>query len=178
MYTALDAALIYMNMISKYCWPVRTNWAILLPFFIKKCQKFKNFNYITCKGVNLSFTTPASPLSPGRLVTRYWPWPSGVCNKCGSEFWYSFTFQDFPESFHVTNCSWLSSCKGCFCPWGPCRNVVRLCRIMGCWTDVASNAVYHGWVCYADVMIRRRDWSFLTLACTFPIKQIGGNAYA
>ena len=177
MYTALDAALIYMNMISKYCWPVRTNWAILLPFFIKKRQKFKNFNYITCKGVNLSFTTPASPLSPGRLVTRYWPWPSGVCNKCGSEFWYSLTFQDFPESFHVTNCSWLSSCKGCFCPWGPCRNVVRLCRIMGCWTDVASNAVYHGWVCYADVMIRRRDWSFLTLACTFPIKQIGGNAY-
>ena len=167
-----------MNMISKYRWPVRTNWAILLPFFIKKCQKFKNFSYITCKGINLSFTTPASPLSPGRLVTRYWPWPSGVCNKCGSEFWYSFTFQDFPESFHVTNCSWLSSCKGCFCPWGPCRNVVRLCRIMGCWTDVASNAVHHGWVCYAGVMIRRRDWSFLTLACTFPIKQIGGNAYA
>ena len=166
-----------MNMISKYCLPVRTNWAILLPFFIKKCQKFKNFSYITCKGINLSFTTPASPLSPGRLVTRYWSWPSGVCNKCGSEFWYSLTFQDFPESFHVTNCNWLSSCKGCFCPWGPCRKVVRLCRIMECWTDIASNAVYHGWVCYAGVMIRRRDWSFLTLACTFPIKQIGRNAY-
>ena len=130
-----------------------------------------------CKGFNLPFTTPASPLSPGRLVIRYWPWPSGICDKCSSKFWYSLTFQAFPETFYATNCHWLPSCKGCFCFWGPCNNVVRLEKIMGCWTDIASSAAYHGWVCHAGVMIRRRDWSLLTLANTFPIKQNWGNAY-
>ena len=169
--------IIYMYMISRYCWPVRIDWAILIPFFIKKCQKIQNFNYITCKGINLWFITPASTLSPGRLVIRYWPWSSGIWDKCGSEFWYSLTFQGFHETFHATKCSWLSSSKGYFCPQGPCNNVVRLGRIMGFWTNIECNAAYHGWVCHASVMIRRRDWSFLALASTFPVKQNGGNAY-
>ena len=124
--------IIYMYMIREYCWPVRIDWDLLIPFFIKKCQKIQNFNYITRKGINLLFTTPGNPLSPGRLVIRYWPWPSGICNKCDSEFWYSLIFQSFPEIFHATNCSWLPSCKGCFCPWGPCNSMVRLRRIIGC----------------------------------------------
>ena len=169
--------IIYMYMISRYCWPVRIDWAILIPFFIKKCQKIQNFNYITCKTINLLFTTPASPLSLGQLVSRYWPWPSGICDRCGSEFWYSLTFQGFPGTFHAPNCRWLPSYKGFFCPWGPCSNVVRLGRIMGCWTNIESNAVYHCWVCHAGVMIRRRVWPFLTLAGIFPIKQNGGNTY-
>ena len=144
-----------MYMISRYYWPVRINWVLLISFFVKKRQKIQNFNYITCKGVNFAFTTTASPLSPGQLVIRFWPWPSGIWDKCGSEFWYSFTFQGFPETFHANKCSWLPSCKGCFCPWGSCNNVVRLGRIMGCWTDIESNVVYHGWVCYAGMLVLR-----------------------
>ena len=167
--------IIYMYRISRYCWPVKIDWAILIPFFTKKGQKIQNFIYVTFKGINLSFMTPASPLPPGRLVIRCWPWSFGIW--WGSEFWYFLTFQGFPETFSATKCSWLSSCKECFCPQGPCNNVVRLGKIMGCWTDIESNAAYHGWVCHTGVMIRRRDWSFLTLASTFPIKQNGGNAY-
>ena len=166
--------IICMYMISRYCWPARIDWAILIPSFIKKCQKIQNFNCITCKGINLPFTKPSSALSPGQLVIRYWPWLSGIFDKCGSKFWYSLTFQGFLETFHATNCSWLLSCKGCFCPWGPCRNAVRSGRIMGCWTDIASNTTYHG---DTGVMIRRRDWSFPTLASTFPIKQNWGDVY-
>ena len=67
--------------------------------------------------------------------------------------------------------------KGAFALWGPCNSVVRLGRIIGCWTEIASNAAYHGWVYHASVTIRRRDWFHLTLASTFSIKQNGGNAY-
>ena len=122
--------IIYMYMIGRYCWTVRIDWAILILFFIKKCQKIQNFNYITYKRINLSFITPASPLSPGQLVIRYWPWPTGIWDKCGSKIWYSLTFQGFPDPFRAAKSSWLPSCKGCFCSWAPCNNVVRLDRIM------------------------------------------------
>ena len=168
--------IIYMYMISRYCWPVRIDLAIPILFFIKKCQKIQNFDHITYKGINLSFITPASTLLLGQLVIRYWPWSSGIWDKCGTEFWYSLTFLGFPETFHATKCGWLSSCKGCFCPWWPCKNVVRLRGIMGCWTNIESNAAYHDWFFRAGAMIIRKDWSFLILASTFPIKQNGGNA--
>ena len=64
-----------------------------------------------------------------------------------------------------------------FCPWGPCNNVFRLGKTMGRWTDIKSNAECQGWVCHAGDKIVRRNWSFLTLASTFPIKQNEGNAY-
>ena len=178
MYTPLDAAQYdcYLYVQDKQILLTCENWfSYTYTLFHKEMPENSNF-YTTCKGINLTFTTPANPLSPGRLVIRYWPWP-GICDKCGREFWYSITFQSFPETLHATNCSWLPSCARWFCPWGPCNSVVRLGRIMGFWTDIASNVAYHGWASHEGVTIRRRDWSFLTLACTFPIKQIGGNAY-
>ena len=84
-----------------------------------------------------------------------------MSDKCGSELRYYLILQAFPETFHATNCSWVPSCKGCFHLWGPCSNVVRLGRIMGCWTNIGSNVAYHGWVCHAGVMMRRRDWALL-----------------
>ena len=148
-------------------------WAIFIPFFMTKCYKTQNFSFITCKGIDLLFVKPARPLTPGWVVIWYWLWPSGIYDMCHTEFWYFVTFQGLPETFHATNCDWLPSWKGCFSPWGPCNNVVRLGRIFGCWTDVESNAAYHGWVCHAGVM-RRRDLSFFTLPSTLPIKQRRG----
>ena len=169
-----NRVIIYMYMISRYCWPVRIDWAIFIPFFMKKCQKIQSFSFITCNGIDLLFITPASPLTSGRLVIRYWPGPSGICDKCRTKFRYFVTFQDLPENFHATNCDWLTPWKGYFCPWGPCNNVVRLGGIFGYWTDIESNTAHHGWVCHAVVMKRRRDSSFLTLASTLSIKQNGG----
>ena len=168
---------IYMYMISRYCWPVRIGWAIFISFFIKKYQKILNFNYITCKGINLLFITPASLLSPGRLLITYWPWPSGICDKCYSEFWYSFTFKVFLKPSMQPTVVGCFPAEDFFCPWGPCNNVFRLGKTMGRWTDIESNAECQGWVCHAGDKIVRRNWSFLTLASTFPIKQNEGNAY-
>ena len=122
-----------MCMMSRYCWPVKFDWAILILFFIKRCQKNQSCNYNTSKSINLSFITPASPFSPGRLVITCWPWPSRVYGKCGSEFCHCLIFQGFPETLHATNCSSKLSCKGFFCAWGPCNTVVRLLRTTGYW---------------------------------------------
>ena len=138
--------IIYMYMTNRYYWPVRIDWAILIPFFIKKCQKIQNFNYITWKGINLPFTRPASPLSSGGLVIRYWPWPSGICN-----------FDAPSPSKAFLKSSMPPTVVGCL----PAKD------------SLASEGLVTMWSDWAEL----RDWSFLTLARTFPIKQNGGNAY-
>ena len=137
--------IIHMYMISRYYWPVRIDWAILIPFFKKKYQKIQNFNYITCKGINLPFTTP-TPLSSCGLVIRNWPWRSGICDFDTPSPSKAFLKSSMPPT--VVGCL---PAKDAFAPEG----------LVTMWSDWAE----------------LRDWSFLTLASNFPIKQNGGNVY-
>ena len=53
-------------------------WTVFVPFFRKKSQKINNFLYSNCVGINFPFITSTSLFSPGRLVSRYWPWFLGI----------------------------------------------------------------------------------------------------
>ena len=64
--------------------------------------------------------------------------------------------------------------KGSFCPRETSNSVVRLGRIKGCWTDIANNVAYSGWVCHAGVTIWRRDWSFLFWQVPFLLRKMKG----
>ena len=82
--------------------------ATLIKFFR---QKINNVIHRCLKRINLSFITPASPLTPGRFVISCWAFSPWMWDKLGSIAWNSFHWQTFPETFHTANLSDLVSTR-------------------------------------------------------------------
>ena len=83
--------LIHFFMESRDGWSMTTNGAICPPFFKHISQIAQYDFYGASKWINLPWTTPASPLTPGRFVMRCWTFSPGTCHKLGSCFWNSWT---------------------------------------------------------------------------------------
>ena len=80
-----------------FCAVKSNNYVVLIAFMKTVCQKIKYILQRTSNRINLSPTTPAIELTPGRFVTRPCSLSSGICDKKYKRFVIRHSFDSHSE---------------------------------------------------------------------------------
>ena len=94
--------------------------------------------------INFSFTTPANPFTPGRLVIKSCIWSSGTCYKLCSPCRNSFWGQTLPETVQAASLRVLLTTRGCSWSWGLTKILFNWGRSGGSVTDNSLTWLYQG----------------------------------
>ena len=152
-------------MIRRNSWPKACNCVVFKAFIKTVYQKIKNILQRIFNGFNLSPTTAAIPLTPGRLVMRDCVLSSGICED-----------NLFPEYVHARSCKFPFSTNTLF-PWfGIISRLDIFGRKRGFFITIWRSCGYQDCAYNIGVIKIKVAGTIATIFKTQPIRKKGGKA--